>query len=176
MIRRLLGLGAILAAVGVGLDRVLHRAGVTVRPVETFVVVDAPIENVWAVVSDVPRQPAWMADLRSVRLLDAGPVRPGTRAVGRVRILGIPVDDPVTIVAFEPPHRFAIRHEGRFRGGGEITLEAGADGRSTIVRWRERLVPPLLPRLVSFIQRPVLREVFQADLHRLRRQLETARA
>ena len=35
------------------------------------------------------------------------------------------VTDPVTVTEFEPPHRFAIRHEGLFKGHGLITLEAG---------------------------------------------------
>jgi uncharacterized membrane protein len=166
-------LAALAAAGALAVDRVLSRRG-GAGPIDTFVVVDAPAADVWAEVSDVPGQPRWMTDLRSVRLLDPGPVRVGSRAEGLVRILGIPVRDPVTITAFEPPRRFAIRHDGVFSGDGVIELDPGADGRSTIVRWRERLVPPILPGLGSLVGRPILRRVFQADLHRLRRLLEQA--
>jgi uncharacterized membrane protein len=160
------------SGVAVALDRFLARRSTDGRPIDAFVVVDAPIERVWAEVADVEGQPRWMTDLRSVRLLTPPPLGSGSRAEGSIRILGIPVRDPVTITGFDPPRRFAIRHEGTFRGEGTLTLEPGADGRSTIVRWRERLAPPLLPHLGAVIQRPILRAVFQADLHRLRRLLE----
>ena len=42
------------------------------------------------------------------------------------------------------------------RASGVITLEAGADGTTTIVRWRETLVPPLLPELGARVQAPIL--------------------
>ena len=42
-----------------------------------------------------------------------------------MRILGIPVSDPVEITELEPPSRYAIRHLGLFAGDGLITLEAG---------------------------------------------------
>lgn len=144
-----------------------RRAGAPPEPIRTFVVVDAPIEATWSVLADVERQPEWMHDLKAVRLLTEGPARVGTRAIGTVRILGITVEDPVEIVEFEPPHRFAIRHEGLFTGGGILTLEPGADGTTTIVRWEELLLAPLLPHLAAVLQYPVFREVFQADLHRL---------
>jgi len=82
----------------------------------------------------------------------------------------------VEVTAFEPPTRFAIRHEGLFTGGGLITLEPGADGTTTIVRWDETLVPPLLPELGALLQAPILRSIFQADLHRLKRLVETGSA
>jgi uncharacterized protein YndB with AHSA1/START domain len=140
--------------------------------IRTFVVIDAPIARVWSEVADVEGQPRWMRDLKRVRLLTPRPVRVGTRAVGTVRIFGLGVEDPVTITRFDAPTAFGIRHDGRFSGHGLLTLERGADGRSTIVRWEELLVPPVLPRLGGRLLRPLLRQVFQADLHRLRRLLE----
>lgn len=164
---------ATLGALAVAADRVLAgRDRDEVPPVDTFVVVDAPPARVWDVLADVPGQPRWMTDLKRVDLLDPPPVRAGSRARGLVRILGVPIADPVTITAFEPPAHFAIRHDGVFGGEGTIDLEPGADGRSTIVHWRERLVPPLLPNLAGRLERPLLRRVFQADLHRLRRLIE----
>ncbi len=172
MIGRLARIVIVGSGVAVVVDRLLAGQTPGGRSVDTFVVVDAPIERVWAEVADVEGQPRWMTDLKSVRLLTPGPPGAGSRAEGTVRILGVLVRDPVTITEFEPPSRFAIRHDGAFRGEGTLTLEPGADGRSTILRWRERLVPPLLPHLGALIQRPILRAVFQADLHRLRRLIE----
>jgi hypothetical protein len=82
----------------------------------------------------------------------------------------------VEVTAFEPPRRFAIRHAGLFTGEGLITLEPGVGGTTTIVRWDETLVPPLIPVLGAIALAPVLRSVFQADLHRLKRLVETGSA
>jgi len=136
-------------------------------------VIDAPIETTWAVLADVPRQPEWMREMKRVTIETPGPVRAGTKAQATVRILGIAVTDPVEITELEPPRRFAIRHEGRFTGSGLITLEPGADGTTTIVRWRETLIPPLLPELAARAQAQVLSQIFQGDLRRLKRLVET---
>jgi uncharacterized membrane protein len=135
-------------------------------------VIDASIDATWRVLADIPRQPAWMTDLKTVSVTTPGPVGVGTRAEGTVRILGITIADPVEITEFEPPTRFAIRHAGSFQGRGTIELEPGADGTTTIVRWTETLVPPVLPDLAAALQGPVLRRVFQDDLLRLKALVE----
>ena len=83
-----------------------------------------------------------------------------------------PVTDRVTITEWQPPRVFGIRHDGAFSGGGTITLEPGADGTTTIVRWSETLIAPVLPHLAAAVQYPVFAAVFQNDLHTLRRLVE----
>jgi len=134
--------------------------------VPSLVVVDADIETTWRFLADIERQPEWMLDLRSVRFVTPPPVGVGSRAIGVVRILGVTVEDPVEITEFTAPTRFAICHEGLFTGGGVITLEPGADGSTTIVRWDETLIAPLLPHLAAVLLRPVFARVFQDDLSR----------
>ncbi len=178
MVRRLLVFGAIVLVKLVTWDRILafRRRGAPPRPLRMLVVIDAPVERVWSVLADIPLQPEWMHEMKAVRLTTPGPTRVGTRGEATVRIFGIRVTDPVEVVAFDPPTRFAIRHEGLFTGGGVITLEPGADGTTTIMRWDETLVPPILPDLVAVLQAPVLREIFQADLSRFRRLVESGSA
>jgi uncharacterized membrane protein len=178
VLRRFIALGLLLVQVAVVLDRLLaHRRGSNPPPALSMLeVVDAPIDATWAVLSDIPRQPEWMRDMKRVQIETPGAVGVGTRAEATVRILGISVSDPVEVTAFEPPVRFAIRHDGLFSGDGVITLEPGADDTTTIVRWTETLVPPLLPELGAVAQAPVLRAVFQEDLRRLKRLVETGSA
>ena len=175
MIRGALRLALAGAGIGFALDRVLARqsAGEDPDPIEAMIVIDAPIERVWAELADVEGQPRWMHEMKAVRLLTPGPVGVGTVGEADVRILGISVSDPVTITEFEPPHRFGISHEGSFKGNGLITLESGADGTTTIVRWEERLIPPLLPHLGALVMTPTLGSIFQADLVRLKELVET---
>ena len=177
MIGRALALGAIGAAGALAVaaaDRWLAGRSATGLPpsVDTLIVIDAPLDRVWTWVSDIDRQPLWMHEMKSVRLLSDPPVGVGTRAEATVRILGISVTDPVTIAEWEPPHRFAVRHEGLFTGGGVIALEGGADGTTTIVRWSETLIAPVFPHLAAAVQGPVFATVFQSDLHTLRRLVE----
>jgi uncharacterized membrane protein len=175
MIRGALRLALVGAGVGYALDRVLsnHSAGADPDPIASMIVIDAPIERVWAELADIEGQPRWMHEMKAVRVITPGPVRVGTEGVANVRILSISVSDPVRITEFEPPHRFGISHEGSFKGRGLITLESGADGTTTIVRWEERLIPPLLPHLGALIMSPTLGSIFQADLVRLKELVET---
>lgn len=140
-------------------------------PIRSTIEIGAPIEQVWVRLADVERQPEWMHDLKWVHLTTRGPVRVGTRAVGLVRILGMSVEDPVEVTELLPPHDYAIRHDGHFRGTGVFRLEA-LDNDRTRLTWDETLIPPILPNLLGLIQAPLLGRIFQADLERLREQLE----
>jgi hypothetical protein len=137
-------------------------------------VVRAPIERVWDVLADVEGQPRWMTDLKSVRMLTPPPIGVGARAEGDIRIFGMAALDPITITVFEPPRRFAIRHEGRFTGEGLIELAPGPQDRTTIARWAETIVAPYLPHLAGLALTPVLRRVFQRDLDNFRDLVETS--
>jgi hypothetical protein len=175
LVGRLARPAAALAIVAVAIDRILAaRRGLADRPpIRSFVVIEAPLARVWDELADVERQPRWMTDLTDVRVVTPGPLRVGSRIEARVRILGIPIPDPVEIVELDPPTRFALRHLGPFRGGSVIDLRPGSDRRTTLVTWDETLTAPLLPDLFDAVGRPVLGSVFQADLVRLRALVET---
>ena len=174
MIRVLARLAILGFGVGWVIDRVLRTlaGGAPPPPVDSLIVIEAPIERVWSVVADIEGQPRWMHDMKSVRMLTPGPVGVGTRGESTIRMLGISVTDPVTVTEFQPPTRFAIRHDGRVSGRGVITLERGADGTTTVVRWSEHLVMPTLPYLGAALSGPVFGQIFQADLEHLRDLIE----
>lgn len=174
MIRRAVRVALVGAGIGYALDRVLadHSAGAAPAAISSTIVIDAPIERVWAALADVKGQPRWMREMKAVRLLTPGPVGVGTEAEADVRIFGVAVTDPVRITEFEPPHRYGIAHEGTFGGRGLILLGSGADASTTIVRWDEVLVPPLLPHLGALVMAPALGAIFQADLVRLKELVE----
>jgi uncharacterized protein YndB with AHSA1/START domain len=166
------------AGISYALDRVLKEQskGAEPEPIESMIVIDAPIERVWAEIADIEGQPRWMHEMKAVRLTGPGAVGVGTTGEADVRVLGISVSDPVTITEFEPPNRFGIRHEGAFKGHGLITLESGADATTTIVRWEEVLIPPVLPHLAALAMTPTLAGIFQGDLVRLKELVETGSA
>ena len=173
-IPRLARLAIVLGINAVAADQLIARLRRTpALPIWTQVEIAAPIERVWAVASDIPRQPEWMREMKEVRLISPGPVRVGTEAEATVRIFGIPVRDPVVVSAWRPPYKFGVTHDGLFRGGGHLTLAAGPAGAATtVVRWCEILVPPVLPFIGSLVQWPIFRWIFQDDLYRLRNLIE----
>jgi uncharacterized protein YndB with AHSA1/START domain len=173
LIRLLIRLAPI-AATGAWLaDRWLRDRAESEPPagIRSTVVVAAPIAEAWRLLAEIERQPEWMHDLKRIDMETPPPHGVGARGVGTVRILGISVADPVEVTEFDPPHHYAIRHEGLFTGGGVITLEEGADG-ATIVTWDEQLIAPVLPHLAAVIQGPVFGRIFQADLDRFARLVE----
>jgi uncharacterized protein YndB with AHSA1/START domain len=174
VLRQIAALGLAGIAGAFAADRLIDRGrdGRAPDPLRMLVVVDAPIDRVWAAVADVPFQVEWMTEMRELVLDPPGRAHVGQRGEATVRILGISMTDEVEIVALEPPRRYEIRHRGLFKGGGVITLEEGADGTTTIVRWQETLTPPILPELGALVQAPILRSIFQADLERLKRLVE----
>jgi uncharacterized protein YndB with AHSA1/START domain len=174
MIRGAVRLAIVGAGISYALDKILgdHAEGREPQPISSMIVIDAPIERVWAELADVAGQARWMREIKAIRVPD-GPVGVGMTCESDVRMFGITVTDPVTITEFEPPHRYAISHDGTFKGHGLITLESGADGTTTIVRWEELLIPPMLPHLGAVAMTPALSAIFQADLGRLKELVET---
>jgi uncharacterized membrane protein len=170
MIGKVIRLGLIAIAAPWVADTVLHRrsAGAPPHPIRLQTVIDAPIERVWEALVDIEGQPRWMHDMKSVQMDEPGVVGVGSRGEATVRMYGISVTDPVTITILEPPTRFGIAHEGTFSGSGVFDLEAGPNGNTTIVRWEEALVAPVLPHLGAAVTGPVFRRVFAADLARFR--------
>ena len=175
MIRGTIRLALAGAGITYAIDRILaeQAKGAEPEPIRSLVVIDAPIGTVWSVLADVADQPRWMTEMKAIRMLDDGPIGVGTRCEADVRMFGITVTDPVTITEFEPPNRYAISHDGTFTGHGLITLEAGADGTTTIVRWEELLIPPLFAHLGALAMTPALTAIFQADLGRFKELVET---
>ena len=140
------------------------------------ITIDAPIDDVWDVVADIERQPLWMEEMKSVRLTHAGPGR--GRDPRRGRRPHLPGGDRrrrsrSTSTTRRPASGSAT--SGRITGGGRITLEA-IDARRTLVRWDERLVPPIFPHLGQLLQKPIMGAIFQADLERLREIVESEHA
>jgi uncharacterized membrane protein len=73
----------------------------------TRIDVEAPIEQVWEVLRDVERWPAWAPTVTSVRRLDDGPLAAGSRV--RVEQPRIPPTEYV-VTELEPSRSFTDRY------------------------------------------------------------------
>lgn len=174
-----LALLALLAAIGAFgaliLEWILGRAvriGTLAPPrMHMEILINAPLPRVWEYASDVQRQPEWMHEMKRVEMITQGPIKVGSQGRATVRIFGISTTDDVVITRLEPPHAFGIRHEGKFTGEGLLEFSAASE-QQTLIRWMEYLRPPLFPMLAGFLQRPILRRIFQSDLRHLKEILE----
>lgn len=108
--------------------------------------IDAPIGRVWALTMDLEALPSITPTVTNVDLLDAGPVRVGTRA--RLTQPGLP-PRIWTVEELDAPHRFSwatrllgIRMEGIHElaptatGGTHLTLHVVLEGRGAAILGR----------------------------------------
>jgi uncharacterized protein YndB with AHSA1/START domain len=148
------------------------------------VIIDAPVEAVWAAVVDWDRQSAWVLGT-TVRATTNGGVGlgggleaytgVGQPPSGDRGLLNVGFTDTMVITEWEPPHRCTVRHTGRVvRGEGVFEVFALPGGRSRFV-WTERLDLPAgrhghlgrLSRLGWPLAKPVLAAGARVSLRRL---------
>ncbi len=113
---------------------------------------DAPIDRVWAVITDVERYPDWWPGVRKA-------VVPGSDKslrVGQVAELAVRGSLPYTlhfrteVVEVAPPERLVLRSSGELTGRGEWSLAATERGTDVTYLWEVKLDKPgfgLLVRL-----------------------------
>ena len=135
------------------------------------VTVDTPLApaQAWARVVDWPRHGAHVP-LTTVSA-GSGPVGPGTIVTARTGIGRVGFDDPMEVVAWDPPRgggpgRCRLEKRGSVvRGWAEITVAPRTSG--SRVTWCEEAVPAGLPRFASGAATAVGRVVFGRVLRRL---------
>ena len=140
--------------------------------VERGVELPVPPAEAWSVLTDWERQADWMLDADRVDVRSARRQGVGVRLVVRTRVLGVfAFDEPIEVVAWEPPARLEIRHGSVVVGIGVWTLDATEGG--TAFGWSEdvRLRVPLVGGLAARLYRPVLRWLMGRSLAALRRHL-----
>ncbi|NHC45733.1 SRPBCC family protein [Motilibacter aurantiacus] len=144
-------------------------------PVSASVEVDAPAEQVWAVLTDWARQGEWMP-LTRVRGTVNGGQGVGGGVEGWTGVGPVGFLDTMVVRGWEPNVRVAVRHTGRLvRGGGAFEIERLAGGRSRFT-WSEFLDLPLGPlgRAGWPLARPLVRAALRLSLARFRRVVEAS--
>lgn len=149
------------------------------RDCDATVDIDAPIEKVWAVVSDITRVGQWSVECRSCDWIgdDRGP-RVGARFRGRNRRNASRWTRTCEVVDVDPPHRFGWRTlptrllpdstEWRFE------LVGDGDGTRLAESMRIRHLPDRYERLFALMlpQHRDRTADLQADLQRIKKLLE----
>lgn len=106
------------------------------------VVVDAPVETVFAAFTDWERQGEWMLGTR-VETTDQGGVGVGGGLRAWTGAGPVGFWDTMRITEWDEPYRVKVEHTGNVvRGTGVMEVVALPDDRSRFI-WSEQIVPPL---------------------------------
>ena len=137
------------------------------------VLVDAPVETVWAAVVDWESQGDWIVGTR-VRVTGDRSEGMGTRIEAMTGGSRLAIVDPMVVTEWEPPNRCVLRHTGSsVRGDGVFEVFALPHGRSRFV-WTEELELPLgrLGRGGWPIVRPAVVAGMRTSVQRLAARIE----
>ena len=136
--------------------------------------IDAPVDQVWAEVTDFAAHTEWMEDARAIRFGTDQREGSGTVLLIDTRVGPLRTMDRFEITEVEPMRTVAGRHTGLFRGEGRFELSSPGPGRTRLV-WRERIRFPWLlgGPAAALAGRVVLRRVWAKNLATLKRRIET---
>jgi len=130
-------------------------------------VIAAPAATVWAIYSDVERWPDWTASVTSVELLDAGPLRVGSRA--RVRQPRLPVAEwTVTEIDEGRSFTWVARGPGVRTTGTHIVVPHGDGARATAILDQGGPLGPV----VGFLTRGLTRRYLAMEVAGLKARAE----
>jgi uncharacterized protein YndB with AHSA1/START domain len=120
-----------------------------VRPFTVERDTDLRPEQAWARLTDWPAHARWVP-LTAIEVRTPPPTGPGTVFVARTALGRFGFDDPMEIVAWDPPRFCRIEKRGSaLVGWAELTVEPRGTG--SRVSWREVARPARLP---GFLGRP----------------------
>jgi uncharacterized protein YndB with AHSA1/START domain len=113
----------------------------------TEIEIEAPPEQVWAVLAEPKHYPDWVVGASAIRDADPGFPAPGTRFHHRVGFGPLKIDDHSEAVEAEPPRRLKLRAKARPLGTAFVTLVLEPTARGTHVTMYEEPAD-LLSRVV----------------------------
>ena len=107
---------------------------------QTDIVVDRPVQEVWDYLADLRNDPEWCRKVKSVEQLSGD--GPGTgdryRVMHAPRPLASPQELMVSVEEYTPPNRMRIREEDD-DGVFDVTYELESLGEATRVTQRDRI-------------------------------------
>jgi uncharacterized protein YndB with AHSA1/START domain len=124
--------------------------------IEQSVVINRPIEEVFAYVTDIDKMSLWMSELVEAKQTSEGPVNVGTTAGAVANPLGRRAESTQEVTEYEPNGKFAYKStSGPFASEDEFTFESVAGG-TKVTRVTEaelggffRLAEPLAVRMLK---------------------------
>lgn len=148
------------------------------KPIEVSETVHAPIETVFAVVSDIPGSAETIGAIESIEMLTDGPVGEGTKWREARTFFGKTAEETMWIIEWHPPTRYVV--EARSHGTHYLTTIALEEiGQNETRVTYSMLAEPetLMSRVFMLIFAGMKKHVikcFSEDLADIKRAAETA--
>ncbi len=140
---------------------------------EHSVVIDRPVEEVFAFVTDLNNDPLWQSTSLETEQTSEGPVDAGTTFRNTSKFLGRRIDSTYEVTENDPPHKQCVRiTSGPIPGSGCYLFEPANGGSTRFTQIFEaeaggffRLAEPLVARAI--------RRQMEADMETLKDLLES---
>lgn len=98
--------------------------------------IGASVDAVFAFLADLDNLPDWQSGVERAELTSDGDVRVGSTARIVRTLMGQRIEAPLTITAYEPPHRLTIGSEvSGVQATADLELTSADDGRATDLRF-----------------------------------------
>jgi uncharacterized protein YndB with AHSA1/START domain len=139
------------------------------------VTIARPVEDVFAVLSDVEKVALWSSNTIEENLLTPGPLRKGSRRRAVVRgFAGRPMENEAEMVEFEPNRRMVVKVLNA-PVPAQIVIEFTPVGGSTRLDWTGTVSPRgILAPTAGLIAR-FYRMAFEKDLRNLKAMMDSGR-
>jgi uncharacterized membrane protein len=139
---------------------------------EISIVINRPVEEVFAFVSNSENYPKWSSWSREVKITSAGPIGVGTTYRAVVTFLGRRIEGEIECTEYEPNRSYATKStSGPFPAESRVTferVEGGTRVTNTLVAEPGGFFKLAEPLLVSMIKRQ-----FEANMANLKDLMET---
>ncbi len=134
--------------------------------------IEAPLDFVWARLSDLSSHSEWMSDAAAISFLTEKRRGVGVRMQVPTRVGFLQITDLMEIDEWVEGRRMGVRHVGRIGGWGRFELTDHPP--LCELAWTEHLKFPwyLGGALAEWSSRPILRRIFRANLTRFRQRVE----
>jgi uncharacterized membrane protein len=142
------------------------------KPIDLTVLFNAPIQRVWAELSDLASHPEWMSDAGSVEFLSDSRQGVGTLMRASTEVGPIRLADTMKVTEWEEGRRITVEHVGPVTGYGYFRIQSVGQG--TELRWVESLDFPwwLGGPIGAAVARPILTRIWRGNLEKLRARVE----
>jgi len=139
--------------------------------IELSVVVNRPVPEVFAFVTDPTNNPKWQESLVESRMTSPGPMGVGTQLTDVRKFMGRDIDSKLEVTAFEPNKTFAQKViSGPLKFEVLQTFEPSGNG--TLIKLVAQGEPGGFFKLAEGMVQKQLQSQLEADAQRLKRALE----
>ncbi len=137
------------------------------------VIIDAPLDRVWAEASDLPSHVEWMADAESIEFLGEARSGVGTRMKVETVVGPLRTADLMEVTEWDEGSAIGVSHKGLVKGRGRFELTEIEGG--IRFAWTESLTFPwyLGGEITAQLAKPLLGWIWRRNLRGLKDRIES---